>query len=349
MAALVSAIVRFPMAANQLANTLAIDVPPVLITSKRAQVDGSYTCARVIRFQAARPNPLTSFDAYAPPRSQPSYALSLLSELYAVRAGPLWKDPDLTAFLKAAIAKAAPSLEDKSNEDYQAGEKLFSTGPFPAGHAPAGVIRAAFISGVLPGERSCRSGHKLTIALDADAPSIRPYLPPSARSGTSYSFDPLPPTDPITTFYDDEYFAPLHGAAGARRRRQNPRLPGGGPGVRGGNGADAMAAMRDGLMRLLGMGADGPQLELNEEVRAELLEELAMLNAGGGMPGGLDDGDDEDEEDWEDDGEGGQPGEAAQGLLQRMAGMFGLAPGAPAEAAHTGTDGDDEHDDRGNQ
>ena len=162
-----------------------------------------------------------------------------------------------------------------------------------------------------------------------DAPSVRPYLPPAARSDTSYSFDPLPPTDPLTTFYDDSYFAPLHGAAGARpRRRRNPNLPGEGPAA--GNGDDMVAAMRDGLMRLLGMGADGPQVELNEEVRAELLEELAMLNAGGGgMPGGLGGGE-EDDEDWEDDGEEeGAAGreDAARGLLQRMAGMFGLGGG----------------------
>lgn len=86
-------------------------------------------------------------------------------------------------------------------------------------------------------------------------------------------------------------------------------------------------------MRLLGMGADGPQVELNEEVRAELLEELAMLNAGGGeMPGGLgEEEEDYDEEEWEDDGEEeGAVGreEAARGLLQRMAGMFGLGGGA---------------------
>lgn len=82
--------------------------------------------------------------------TRPSYALSLLSELYAVRSGPLWKDPDLTAFLRQAIAKAAPLLDDRSNEDVQAGEALFSEGPFPAGHAPNGVIRAAFISGTEP-------------------------------------------------------------------------------------------------------------------------------------------------------------------------------------------------------
>lgn len=163
-----------------------------------------------------------------------------------------------------------------------------------------------------------------------DTPSVRPYLPPAARSGTSYSFDPLPPTDPLTTFYDDSYFAPLHGAAGARRRRRNPNLPGGGPAA--GN-ADMVAAMRDGLMRLLGMGADGPQVELNDEVRAELLEELAMLNAGGGgMPGGLGGEEDDDDEDWEDDGdeEGDAAGreEAARGLLQRMAGIFGLGGSA---------------------
>lgn len=91
--------------------------------------------------------------------------------------------------------------------------------------------------------------------------------------------------------------------------------------------------MRDGLMRLLGMGADGPQVELNEEVRAELLEELAMLNAGG-MPGGLGgeegDGDEEEGEgEWEDEGdEHAMQPEEVQGFLQRMAGMFGVGGGA---------------------
>lgn len=80
-------------------------------------------------------------------RNQPSYSLSLLAELYAVRASPLWKDPEATALLRRAIARAAPLLEDKSNEDVKIGEELFAKGPFPAGHAPAGVIRAAFISG----------------------------------------------------------------------------------------------------------------------------------------------------------------------------------------------------------
>ncbi|BGP54746.1 hypothetical protein JCM8202v2_002333 [Rhodotorula sphaerocarpa] len=273
--ALVSAILHFPMVATLLSNALALDLPPAMVAHKRAQLDGSYS-------------------------TRPSYALSLLSELYAVRSGPLWKDPDLTAFLRQAIAKAAPLLDDRSNEDVQAGEALFSEGPFPAGHAPNGVIRAAFIS---------------------------------ARSGTSYSFDPLPPTDPIATFYDDSYFAPLHGAAGSGRRRRNPRLPGDGGGAGGGGGTDVAAAMREGLMRLLGMGADGPQVELNEEVRAELLEELAMLNAGG-MPGGLGgeegDGDEEEGEgEWEDEGdEHAMQPEEVQGFLQRMAGMFGVGGGA---------------------
>ncbi|GAA5869918.1 hypothetical protein JCM3774_000528 [Rhodotorula dairenensis] len=293
IAALVSAVLRFPMVATQLSNALAIDMPPAFVSNKRAQPDGAYS-------------------------DRPSYALSLLAELYAVRAGPLWKDPEATSLLRRAITKAAPLLEDKVNEDVKIGEELFAKGPFPAGHAPAGVIRAAFIS---------------------DAPSVRPYLPPAARSGTSYSFDPLPPTEPLTTFYDDSYFAPLHGSGAGARRRRNPRLPGGGGGGGGfqGGGADAVAAMRDGLMRLLGMGADGPQVDLNEEVRAELLEELAMLNEGG-MPGGLgQEEDEEDDEDWEDEGgeEGGDQGRA-EGLLQRMAGMFGLAGGAVEDGQQAG-------------
>jgi hypothetical protein len=89
----------------------------------------------------------TAADVALALRNQPSYALSLLAELYAVRASPLWKDPEATALLRRAIARAAPLLEDKSNEDVKIGEELFSKGPFPAGHAPAGVIRAAFISG----------------------------------------------------------------------------------------------------------------------------------------------------------------------------------------------------------
>lgn len=92
--------------------------------------------------------------------------------------------------------------------------------------------------------------------------------------------------------------------------------------------------MRDGLMRMLGMGADGPQVELNDELRAELLEELAMLNGGGGgMPGGFE-GDEDDEEgeegeEWEDDEE--QEAQAAN-VVQRLAAMFGMGGGnRPAE------------------
>lgn len=77
----------------------------------------------------------------------PSYALSLLSELYANRSAPLWKDPASTAWLRKAVATAAPLLDDQSNEDVKIGEQLFTKGPFPEGYAPAGIIRAAFISG----------------------------------------------------------------------------------------------------------------------------------------------------------------------------------------------------------
>jgi hypothetical protein len=42
-AALVSAIVRFPMVATLLSNALAFDVPPALVSHRRAQPDGSYT------------------------------------------------------------------------------------------------------------------------------------------------------------------------------------------------------------------------------------------------------------------------------------------------------------------
>ncbi|GAA5889777.1 hypothetical protein JCM8208_001128 [Rhodotorula glutinis] len=282
-AALKSAILRFPMVATLLSNTSAFDLPPSFVTHRRAQLDGAFT-------------------------KNPSYTLSLLSELYVARSSPLWKDPASTAWLRKVVAQAAPQLDDQSLEDVRVGEKLFDEGPFPQGYAPAGLIRAAFISEIA---------------------SVKPYLPPSTRSGTTYSFDPLPPTSPHATFYNDAYFADLYAASSSARRRRGAAARGGPQGQQGGAAGDAVAAMRDGLMRMLGMGADGPQVELNDELRAELLEELAMLNGGGGgMPGGFGGSDDEEEgeegEEWEDDEE--QEAQAAN-VVQRLAAMFGMGGG----------------------
>jgi hypothetical protein len=93
-----------------------------------------------------------------------TYLLSLLSELYVVRSTPLWKEPSTLAWFHQTALATADSLDDSSLPDVVIGERLFLQGPWETGYAPAGIIRAAFIS---------------------DIPSIRPYLPPAALSGRS--------------------------------------------------------------------------------------------------------------------------------------------------------------------
>lgn len=80
----------------------------------------------------------------------PSYLLSLLSSLYAVRSAPLWKDPNLLAWLQKTVNATASSLDDSSLEDVRVGEKLWREGPWEKGFAPSGIIRAAYISGTRP-------------------------------------------------------------------------------------------------------------------------------------------------------------------------------------------------------
>ncbi|GAA5857389.1 hypothetical protein JCM5353_004402, partial [Sporobolomyces roseus] len=276
--ALRSAILRFPMVATLLSNSLAFDLPPAMVSNKRAQPDGAFT-------------------------KNPSYLLSLLSELYVARSAPLWKDPASLSWLRKTVVTATPSLDDSSLEDVKVGQELFEKGPWDEGVAPAGVIRAAFISEIA---------------------SIRPYLPPSTRSGTTYSFDPLPPTSSTATFYDDSYFSTLYTAQNARRRGGNvaQRRPGGGQ--RG--GGDVAAAMRDGLARMLGMGNGDGAMALTPELREELMRELEQLGGAGGMPGGFGGEDDEDEEEGEGEGEEGTEEERMENtrnILGRLGALFG--------------------------
>lgn len=98
--------------------------------------------------------------------------------------------------------------------------------------------------------------------------------------------------------------------------------------------------MRDQLAQLLGLGPQGPQVDLNPELRAELLAELEMLagRGDGGVPGGFpgEEGDEDDEyEDVSDEeGEGGeeQNPEAARNFLNRLMGVFGGARAPAADA-----------------
>lgn len=188
----------------------------------------------------------------------------------------------------------------------------------------------------------------LILCLSSEIPSVRPYLPPAARSGTFYSFDPLPPTGPNVTHYDDSYFAILYAVPSFRRRGRGV-VPPGLAGRGGREGTDVAAVLREGLMRMLGMGAEGPQMELNDELRAELLEELAMLNGGGGgMPGGFGSEGEEGEEEREEE----ENAEAVRGVFRRLGDYFGLIgprPGAAGEgAAGEGVEDeeweDDEHE-----
>ncbi|GAA5864219.1 hypothetical protein JCM1840_006705 [Sporobolomyces johnsonii] len=290
--ALKSAIIRFPMVATLLSNSLAFDLPPKMVSHRRAQLDGTFT-------------------------KNPSYLLSLLSELYVARSAPLWKDPASLAWLRKSVNAAAPSLDDSSLEDVRIGEKLWSQGPWEEGFAPAGVVRAAFIS---------------------EIPSVRPYLPPSARSGTFYSYDPLPPDHSSATFYDDNYFSSLYSAGGnSRRRRGNLPPPRAGGGAQQGGAGDVAAALRDGLARLLGMGPAGPEVDLNPELRAELLREFEALGGAGEMPGGFGEGDESDS-DYEDVDEGEEGPEETEeermentrNILGRLGALFGGGGGGGA-------------------
>jgi hypothetical protein len=122
--------------------TLGGNVPPKLLGHRRAQVDGTFTYVL---------SPLSPSQSNARFRrtssDNPSYLLSLLSSLYAVRSSPLWKEPPIFAWLQKTVAAVAPSLDDSSLEDVRIGEKLWLEGPWEQGFAPAGVIRAAYISG----------------------------------------------------------------------------------------------------------------------------------------------------------------------------------------------------------
>ncbi|KAK4691433.1 transcription factor 25, partial [Phenoliferia sp. Uapishka_3] len=252
--ALKSAILKFPMVVPLLFATLGGNVPPKLLSHRRAQVDGSFT-------------------------DNPSYLLSLLSQLYSVRSSPLWKEPPILAWLQKTVASVAPSLDDSSLEDVRTGEKLWGEGPWPKGFAPSGVIRAAYLAGSLSLAIFYSLKSKRSSPFEqTEIPSIRPYLPPSALSGTSYSYDPLPPSrsDLNATFYDDSYLAPLYSTQ-PRSRRRNP----GQPRANQGPGAAAMVAMRAQLAQILGLGGDGGGIPLNDETREELMLELEALAGAG--------------------------------------------------------------------
>lgn len=203
----------------------------------------------------------------------PTYLLSLMSSLYVHRSSPLWKEPPVFAWLKKTVESTAASLDDSSLPAVVFGEHLFIEGSWPRGLAPSGVIRAVFI---------------------AEVPSLRPFLPPSARGQeASYSYDPLPPSkqDPTTTFYDEEYFSSLYGNSTTRRRgpaqttTTTTEEPG--PGLMGG-----MLAQFE---RILEMVRDNPeQTAETEQLRVAVLEELENMREQGGVPGAFPGEDDDD-------------------------------------------------------
>ncbi|KAK4055535.1 hypothetical protein OIV83_000081 [Microbotryomycetes sp. JL201] len=276
--ALRSAILRFPMVVTLLLTALGGTIPPQLVSHRRAQVNA----------------------------------------LYSARSSPLWKPPALQTWLEKTATSAAKSLDDTSLEDVRIGQRLFDEGAFPAGTAPAGIIRAAYI---------------------ADMPSVRPYLPPTLMSQTSYSFDPVPPSRQSgATFYDDSYFAPLYQSSRQHQRRARQNASGGATSARG--MAQAAANMRDQLAQLLGIGPQGPQVDLNPELRAELLREFEMLGGGGGggaggelppgaFPGVGEDDEEGQEGEWDEDEDEGNADEdqvapeQARNFLGRLAALFG--------------------------
>ena len=143
-----------------------------------------------------------------------------------------------------------------------------------------------------------------------ELPSIRPYLPPSATTGDSFSYDPLPPSrmDPNATFYDDAYLSPLYSDGSSTRRRRGP------PGAGGAGGIPAAALEQ--LRALFGMNPEGAGgAPMDPELRADLLAQLQdMARAGRGegdlLPGGFP----REEEDSDEEGEEREEGRDADGL-----------------------------------
>ncbi|SCV70554.1 BQ2448_3316 [Microbotryum intermedium] len=237
----------------------------------------------ILRFPAVVPLLLSTLGGNVPPalishsRAQvsgsyttdPSYLTSLLSSLYAHRSSPLWKDPSLLSWLTSTASSIVTSLNDSSNSDVIFGEKAWSSQhAWKPNQAPEGIIRALYLD---------------------DVPSLRPYLPPSITSNgeAMYSYDPLPPQGPNVTYYSDDYFEVLHSTSvGKRIRQQNASRA---QAQRGGAAARGFAAQ---LAALLGVGQAGGAIDMNDDLRRELMDELAMLQAGGeggqgGFPGGF--------------------------------------------------------------
>lgn len=160
--------------------------------------------------------------------------------------------------------------------------------------------------------------------MNIEIPSVKPYLPPSALSGTTYSYDPLPPPQASSTFYNEAYFSPLHTSRSSRRPPTTATRGGGGGGIPGG----AMAQqMRDQLAAMLGFGGNDP-VPMTDELREELMRDLEALGHGQGGGVGAFPGMEDDDEDYEDedDEEGAEREEAAVGgggMLARLAAMLG--------------------------
>lgn len=95
-------------------------------------------------------------------------------------------------------------------------------------------------------------------------------------------------------------------------------------------------AMRIQLAQLLGMGPAGPQVDLNPELRAQLLAELAELErgaAGGGVPGGFPGEEDEEDEYTDEEFEEGEEAEAEQQRANTFMGRLGALFGGGGAAA----------------
>lgn len=213
----------------------------------------------------------------------------------------------MLSWLQRTVSTTAPHIDDSGELDVRIGEKLWSEGPWQAGYAPAGLIRAAYLSGT--------SSSLSLIAQDIDEafveiPSVRPYLPPSATSGTSYSYDPLPPARDSATFYDETYFAPLYNNPSTPSRTRAPRVQG--------PDAGTLEMMRNQLAQMLGMGDAGGAVDLGEDLRRELMDELEALGQGG-VPGGFP-GEEEDETDEEEEDEREEEGRG--GLMERLAALM---------------------------
>lgn len=129
-------------------------------------------------------------------------------------------------------------------------------------------------------------------------PSLRPFIRSSLLMSTSYSFNPIPPSSPHATSYDDAYFEPVIPGRRARSTRSGPSIGAfdfGGDDDGEGEDEEELYAVQQAVMDMVrqqqeqGAGTGGPEPD------AGLLRRWTRMLFGAGADHG--DGVDEEEQD----------------------------------------------------